>query len=203
MQVRSMVPDIPCGRARARALRPLRSIRVRIEGHRSRLTPWTMIMLVFYLCGSAPAAASFIDRVSVIDGDTLELRGQRIRLHGVDAPESPQLCTREGAQVRCGQQAALALDERIGQRTVSCKEKDRDRYRRSVAVCTADGEDLNRWLVLNGWALAYRQYADDHVQAEREAAQNRRGIWGTEFTPPWEWRHTAGVIPTQSASPMR
>ena len=73
---------------------------------------------------------------SVVDGDTIEIRGQRIRLFGIDAPESSQLCERPtGARWRCGQQASFALADRIGRATVRCDPRDLDYYGRVVAVC--------------------------------------------------------------------
>ena len=94
---------------------------------------------------------------SVIDGDTIEVHGTRIRLHGVDAPESAQLCTLStGEPWRCGQQAALALSDRLGRRTIIWDERGQDRYGRTIAVCMLDGENLNKWLVAQGWAVAYR-----------------------------------------------
>jgi endonuclease YncB( thermonuclease family) len=87
------------------------------------------------------AAAPIIGRASVIDGDTIEIRGQRIRLFGIDAPESRQTCTdAQGAGYRCGQRAAQALDYRISESPVTCEPKDKDRYGRIVAVCRAYGE---------------------------------------------------------------
>lgn len=138
---------------------------------------------------STGAAADIAGTASVIDGDTLEIHGQRIRLHGIDAPESAQTCrTANGKAWRCGQQAALALSDRIGRRPVTCREKDKDRYGRIVAVCSAGGEDLNGWLVSQGWALAYRQYATDYVGQEASAQAARAGIWQGEFVTPWDWR---------------
>lgn len=85
---------------------------------------------------AAGAAEVLSGTASVIDGDTIELHGKRIRLHGVDAPESRQECVRpSGQKWRCGQQAALALADKIGRATVRCEKRDQDRYRRIVAVC--------------------------------------------------------------------
>lgn len=129
-------------------------------------------------------------RASVIDGDTIEIHGQRIRLHGVDAPESAQLCQRpSGKTWRCGQQAALALADRIDRATIRCGPRDRDRYGRVVAICFKGTEDLNRWLVSAGWAVAYRRYSLEYV-AEEESAQHRKvGVWSGTFEMPWDWRH--------------
>src|SRR5262245_53106307 len=92
------------------------------------------------------SAAPIVGRASVIDGDTIEIHGERIRLHGIDAPESTQPCTgADGRAWRCGQRAALALSDRIGAHTVSCDPRDRDRYGRIVAVCSAGGVVLNAW----------------------------------------------------------
>ena len=138
---------------------------------------------------STGAAADVAGTASVIDGDTLEIHGQRLRLHGIDAPESAQTCrTANGREWRCGQQAALALAEKIGRRTVTCWQKDTDRYGRIVAACAAGGEDLNGWLVAQGWALAYREYSKDYIGREASARAARAGIWQGAFVPPWEWR---------------
>jgi endonuclease YncB( thermonuclease family) len=133
-------------------------------------------------------AADLSGRASVIDGDTIEIHGQRIRLHGIDAPESRQTCEAAGQTYRCGQQAALALADHIGQRAVACEQRDVDRYGRVVAVCIAGTEDLNAWLVSQGLALAYRQYAIDYVDEEAAARTAQLGIWRGAFVPPWDWR---------------
>lgn len=126
---------------------------------------------------------------SVTDGDSLEIRGMRIRLHGIDAPESNQLCIRpSGERWRCGQQAALALSDRIGRRGVTCVQRDIDRYERIIAVCSLDGIDLNGWMVREGWAAAYRQYSRDYVSDEADARRARRNIWSGTFVMPWDWR---------------
>jgi endonuclease YncB( thermonuclease family) len=72
----------------------------------------------------------------MIDGDTIEIHGQGIRLHGIDTPEDGQTCDdASGKPYRCGQVAALALADKIGAGTVACEQRDTDRYGRIVAVC--------------------------------------------------------------------
>jgi endonuclease YncB( thermonuclease family) len=148
------------------------------------------LALAALLLSSTPTLAdAVVGRASIVDGDTLDIRGTRIRLHGVDAPESAQTCRdASGKAWRCGQQAALALADHIGAASVSCEQKDVDRYKRIVAVCSAGGEDLNAWLVQHGYALAYRQYGTDYVDEEDAARRARRGVWAGAFTPPWDWR---------------
>jgi endonuclease YncB( thermonuclease family) len=138
---------------------------------------------------SSAASADIIGRAAVIDGDTIEIHGQRIRLHGIDAPEKAQPCfDASGKSWRCGPAAANALDEFIGVSPVICRERDTDRYGRVVAACTVRGEDIGEWLVRSGNAMAYRRYSGDYVPAEQEAKNAKRGIWAGTAQPPWEWR---------------
>ncbi len=167
-------------------------------------------MLAAAACLSGPmrpvVAAEIVGRASVIDGDTIEIHGQHIRLFGIDAPESGQLCEVGAQQYRCGQQAALALSDHIGARTVHCTPRDRDGYGRTVAVCAAGGEDLNAWMVREGWALAYRRYSTAYVPDEVLAQSNGLGIWRGTFIAPWDWRHghqeaALGLAPTGNNNP--
>lgn len=120
---------------------------------------------------------------------TIEIRGQRIRLHGVDAPEGRQFCfTPDETPWRCGQQGALALSDFLAQSTVSCRRVDTDRNGRMVAQCVARDTDIGWWLVSKGWAMAYRQDSTDYVSDERAARAARRGIWVGTVQPPWAWR---------------
>ena len=126
---------------------------------------------------------------TVIDGDTLEVHGRRIRLHGIDAPESGQTCTTAAGRTwRCGRRAALALAVHIGRTPVSCTPRGSDRYGRMIAVCRLGGEDLNGWMVAQGLALAYRRYSRDYVADEARARAARRGIWQGTFIAPRDWR---------------
>ncbi|WP_406235740.1 thermonuclease family protein [Isoptericola jiangsuensis] len=137
---------------------------------------------------SGQTSSLIVGQSSVVDGDTIEIRGVRIRLAGVDAPESSQQCGKAGEEWPCGQKAALALSDWLGSRTVSCNPAGNDRYQRTLARCFVGTEDVQAWLVLNGWALAYRQYSTDYVAAEEVAQARRAGVWVSEFTMPWKWR---------------
>lgn len=146
--------------------------------------------LAFAAALTGPFAHAGVSGVpSVTDRDTLEIRGVAVRLHGIDAPESSQRCYRpSGKAWRCGQKAALALADKIGRAPVRCEGEERDRYGRLIGTCYSDGEDLNAWMVANGWAVAYRRYSRDYVDEERKARQRGAGIWQGEFVMPWKWR---------------
>ena len=155
---------------------------------------WAALACFAALALSAPAATALAKdltgRASVIDGDTIEIHATRIRLEGVDAPESGQSCTdNDGHAWPCGQRAAFALADHIGQKPVHCISSRKDRYGRSLATCDLAGENLNRWLVANGWAVAYRHYSQAYVPDEAIAEEQKRGIWSGTFIMPWDYRH--------------
>ena len=149
-------------------------------------------------CGTGILARKIRDRIGpsarivsiarVIDGDTIDISGQRIRLHGIDTPEAKQECQREGVTWLCGAAATKTLRGLISGSDVSCTKHDKDRYGRIVAVCHANGRDLNATMVLPGMALAYRKYSGDYTGQEASAKVARRGLWAGQFVAPWDWR---------------
>jgi endonuclease YncB( thermonuclease family) len=126
----------------------------------------------------------------VIDGDTLEIHGERIRVLDIDAPESRQTCTAaDGNEWRCGQKAALALSDWIGAQTVTCETTKLDRYGRHLARCTVGGQDIATWLAENGLAVPYRDCKCEVVREAADRAMNSKaGIWSGMFQMPWDWR---------------
>ena len=138
----------------------------------------------------SPALGDIISgTASVIDGDTIDIHGQRIRLSAIDAVESHQPCLlADGKRWNCGRDAAFALSNKIGRAPVSCEVEGIDRYGRSVAICVLRGEDINAWMVENGWAVAYRHYGTQYVPAADHAREARLGIWTSQFMMPWDWR---------------
>ena len=156
---------------------------------RKMAIPAGMMACLLFMAAAASAAQLIQGTASVIDGDTIEIRGERIRLDAIDAPESSQLCLdAAGKRYRCGQKSAFALADMIGRSVVSCEPKGRDRYKRVIAVCFKGETNLNAWMVLQGWAVAFRKYGIDYIREEDEARLARRGIWAGSFDMPWDWR---------------
>ena len=166
-------------------------------GHNSGSWMLHPTRLLLLMCAAlVPASGSPVQAggeiagvASVIDADTIEIHGQRIRLHGIDAPEGGQTCLdAAGRTWRCGQRAALALQDLIGRRTVTCDERDVDRYGRIVGRCLVGDLDINEWLVSQGLALAYRSTRVTMSRLRTRLGAAGRGMWAGSFEPPWEWR---------------
>jgi endonuclease YncB( thermonuclease family) len=146
----------------------------------------------FAMDDRVPATGNdLVGSARVIDGDTLDIRGKRVRLHGIDAPESDQTCLAGGQRWPCGRRSTQALRDRVGDGAVRCVGDEEDRYGRLIAICYADGTNLNAWMVERGWAVAYRRYSTEFVGEERRAESAGSGVWKGRFVMPWDWRRGA------------
>ena len=127
----------------------------------------------------------------IIDGDTVHIGAEKIRLQAIDAPEAQQWCQRaNGARYACGQEATAALTQMIGGRAITCRfDPNRDLYQRLLGTCFLGALDVNGWLVATGHAVAYTQYSRRYVSQEEYAKQQRLGIHAGRFVPPWRWRN--------------
>jgi endonuclease YncB( thermonuclease family) len=105
------------------------------------------------------------------------------------------------------------MAERVPAGTVDCIGHARDRYDRLLAVCYAGGENVNDRLVREGWALDYRKYSTDYLEAEAEAKRRGAGVWGGQFVPPCSGGASAAetgqlvywirhFVPAELASPL-
>lgn len=149
----------------------------------------------------APSPALIRGRASVIDGDTVEISGQRIRFNGIDAPESRQYCfDAKDFEYPCGRRSAQALDEFLAaSRPLVCSFVSWDQYGRYVGDCArSDGRSVQSWLVQQGHALDWPRYSNGQFAREQdEAAKAQRGVWSGRFDPPWDWRAAnAGKLET-------
>ncbi len=120
----------------------------------------------------------------IIDGDSIIVNGVEIRLLGIDAPEHAQNCIRSGTSWPCGAESTRKLGNRLRGQKVICKGGERDVHDRLLAVCRMQGDEINHWLVEQGWALSYHAYPG----AERVARAAKRGIWSGTFIRPRAWR---------------
>lgn len=121
----------------------------------------------------------------VIDGDTLEIAGQKVRIFGIDAPERGQVC-RDGSDTDygCGIRASAHVDNLVSGLVISCHMRAQDRYGRIVAVCSVRGKDLGREIVAAGWAVAFERYSRDYVTEQNYAREKRLGLWQGSFENP-------------------
>jgi endonuclease YncB( thermonuclease family) len=148
------------------------------------------IGLIILLILISKISASEISGVAnITDGDTIKISNKRIRFHGIDAPEKKQICIKNLKEYNCGKKATTALVKKINGKKVSCKVQDNlDRYKRYIGVCFVDEINLNKWMVKNGYAVAFRRYSKDYVEVENYAKRNKLGLWSGSFTYPEKWR---------------
>ena len=145
------------------------------------------LLLSFACCGPVEAQ-DITGSARASDGDTLNMTGIVIRLHGIDAPELQQSCTRDGQAWACGKEAASMLASLVAGKSVSCEQRDTDDYRRIVATCMAGQVNLSAAMADAGLAVALPHFSADYVAIEARAREQRRGIWGSEFQMPGEYR---------------
>lgn len=160
-----------------------------------------LLALCALLLSVSPSFSDTISgRAEVADGDTLLIGQTRIRLNAIDAPETDQTCLDpKGAPYACGITARDNLRAKIGNALINCVGEDQDKYGRIIATCRMGHEDLNRWLVAEGLALAYVQYSDRYVTDEARARNAQKGLWSGAFVAPWDWRHRTPHTPLLGA----
>lgn len=152
----------------------------------------TLLLSTPNIVGARPAGDAsplLSGRATVIDGDTLEIAGERVRLEGIDAPETEQTC--EGGWLgtwKCGRAATEQLRWLVGGRRVDCSSAGRDKYGRVLGWCSVDGRDINAEMVRSGHAWAFVKYSTRYQNIEAEARRAKIGIWKGNAEPPWVFR---------------
>lgn len=148
-------------------------------------------VVIIALLITTPAMATDVTGIPrIVDGDTVQIDATKIRLTGIDAPETDQVCLDPiGQRWACGVTARDELVEHAGGRPWTCHISGTDRYGRSLAACEVDGEDIQRWMVRSGWALAFVRYSHQYDADEQAARAAQDGIWVGAFIAPCDWRH--------------
>ena len=134
---------------------------------------------------------SISGKAKVIDGDTIKLQGQNIRLRGIDAPEKNQLCIKKAKTYNCGITSTKALKKYIGRELIRCEYFTKDRYGRILGTCKLLGStklSLNSYMVYTGNAVAYLRYSKEYIDEEKWAKENQLGMWQGSFEKPEVWR---------------
>ena len=134
-------------------------------------------------------------KAKVTDGDTIKVKGKKIRFSGIDSPESyyrgkKQACYLNEIKILCGDIAKTKLKEKIKNNSVSCKiEKNKDVYNRFLGECFLNGESLSKFMVRNGYAFDFKKYSKNkYANDEKHAKDNKLGFWIMKFDYPWVWR---------------
>ena len=127
-------------------------------------------------------------KIQVIDGDTIHIGKLKYRFFGIDAPEIKQICEKDNTKIQCGVIAKSVLKNKIADKIPECIVKDKDRYQRLVGECFIGKESLSRFMVREGYAVAYSQYSKDFIEDEKYAKENKLGIWSMNFQIPSEYR---------------
>ena len=142
-------------------------------------------------------ASEIVGFPKVVDGDTIYIENYKIRLEGIDAPEMRQKCKKPFLRIMffnfqknyyCGQISKKQLNQKIGNKVVKCILLGKDRYKRYLAKCFKGTINLNRWMVRNGYAIAYRKYSKIYIPDENFAKEEKLGLWGGTFIKPEKWR---------------
>lgn len=150
----------------------------------------TRFLLAALLLATPAMAADISGVPRIVDGDTVQINSTKIRLSGIDAPETDQLCLDPiGERRACGVTARDELIEHAGGKPWTCHISGTDRYGRSLAACEVDGQDVQQWMVRNGWALSFVRYSHAYDADEQAARDAHAGIWVGSFIAPWDWRH--------------
>jgi endonuclease YncB( thermonuclease family) len=154
------------------------------------------ILLLSILPVAAAAAPDGVLRV--IDADTFDVGGVRVRLFGIDAPEIGQPCAADGVEWDCGSWARDLVRDRFEGQRARCEHQDIDHYGRVVATCVVNGVDVGAAIVGEGWAWAYRYYSSLYDLDEKAAAVAERGLWAVTVQRPSDYR-SAPIV--ESATP--
>ena len=164
------------------------------------MTKVSLILIVTFFFSKILYGTEIYGVPKIIDGDTVRISDKKIRLEGIDAPEIKQQCKKPFLKISatigfqfnknysCGVTSKKKLIDKIDNSKIKCISSLKDRYKRFLATCYKDKINLNKWMVRNGYALAYKRYSKDYVRDEEYAKENKLGVWEGSFILPEKWR---------------
>jgi len=153
------------------------------------MIPRILIAMVAMTLPAAVHASDIVGLAKIRDGDQVQIGTSRIRLGGIDAPSVDQLClNNNGDRWTCGVAARDELARHVDNKSWTCHPRQTDRRGRIVARCEVEGEDIQKWLVQSGWAMAYSRFSHDYDADEKSARDAKAGMWQGAFIAPWDWR---------------
>ena len=157
-------------------------------------------IIIFLIFSTNILAEEIIGIPKIVDGDTIYINNYKIRLEGIDAPEMKQKCKKEKLKISsiigytfyedyyCGEHSKENLEAKVKGSNIKCISFTKDRYKRYLAKCFKGKINLNRWMVRNGYAIAYRRYSKEYIADEEFAKENKLGLWQGKFLYPEKWR---------------
>jgi len=160
----------------------------------------TLILIITFFLTQTLNALEIYGIPKIIDGDTVHINNKKIRLEGIDAPEIKQQCKKPYLKISaiigfqfnknysCGVMAKIKLKDQIDNSKIKCISSSKDRYKRFLATCYKDKINLNKWMVRNGYAVAYKRYSKEYARDEAYAKENQIGVWQGPFIMPEKWR---------------
>ncbi len=176
--------------------------------------PIIMVLLIMYVLekeGSlkdlfkAPVGSAISNNIRIVDGDTIVSDGIKIRLKGIDAPESKQECisysgAKKRTKIPCGEMATTELKAIIGKNKVHCSNEGRDIYNRQLSYCYTGDLNINEEMVRRGYATAAIKYDKIFKLDETLAKSTKEGLWAGEFEDPEKWRRRNKIINNKKRS---
>ena len=159
-----------------------------------------LILIVTFFLNQTLYGIEIYGKPKIIDGDTIRINNKKIRLEGIDAPEIKQQCKKPSLKISaiigfefnknysCGVMAKKKLVDKINNSKIKCISSSKDRYKRFLATCFKDKINLNKWMLRNGNAVAYKRYSKDYLRDEAYAKENTLGVWKGSFIMPEKWR---------------
>tara|TARA_Y200000002_G_C22460037_1_gene570019 strand:- start:281 stop:784 length:504 start_codon:yes stop_codon:yes gene_type:complete len=159
-----------------------------------------IIFIFIFFLNQTLSATEIYGEPKIVDGDTVYINNKKIRLEGIDAPEIKQQCKKPLLKISafagfefkknysCGIISKTKLINKINYSKIKCISSAKDRYKRYLATCYKGKINLNKWMVRNGFAVAYKRYSREYVRDEEYAKENKLGIWEGSFITPEKWR---------------